>query len=489
MNNLWLGNRTSFDVVEAAKLHAVAQYQSYGMPADRQEPAARLLDVQGSVGVITISGSLVSGNSGFMSYFGVVGYGDIRDALVAAVQHTGVTSILLNVDSGGGAVSGVNELAQLIERVDKIKPVVTYTPGTMASAALWFGSAARYVVAAHTAIVGSIGVILTHKDYSQAMSNDGVKVTMIRSGEFKALASPYEPLSKEAEAGLQALSDELASIFIAKVASQRGVNAAVADSRFGQGREFIGKQAMGIGLVDAVGTFEDAYSKAVALGAAVKPAAKSAGIRANSANVSAVLGATSPQAISAGYNAETSEGNQTMIIPLTPEQLAALAAGLPIEAVSTAPAVEAPAVAAPAVAELPAEANVTAVAGELAQISELTAQVADLQAQLSASTAALATANTDIAAQTETVKGLAAITLNSMKAMGVPLGMQASTLDSLEFSALAAEHARIAGQFQAKFKAGGVAAPAAVVATEATPVTKTLDPRFIALATSLPSGK
>jgi signal peptide peptidase SppA len=484
MNNLWLGNRTSFDVVEAAKLHAVAQYQSYGMPADRQEPAARLLDVQGSVGVITISGSLVSGNAGFMSYFGVVGYGDIRDALVAAMQHTGVTSILLNVDSGGGAVSGVNELAQLIERVDKVKPVVTYTPGTMASAALWFGSAARYVVAAHTAIVGSIGVILTHKDYSQAMSNDGVKVTMIRSGEFKALASPYEPLSKEAEAGLQALSDELASIFIAKVASQRGVNAAVADSRFGQGREFIGKQAMDIGLVDAVGTFEDAYTKAVALGAAVKPAAKPAGIRANSANVSAVLGATSPQAISAGYNAETSEGNQTMIIPLTPEQLAALAAGLPIEAVSTAPAVTAP-----AVAELPAEGNVTAVAGELAQISELTAQVADLQAQLSASAAALTAAEVDIAAQTETVKGLAAITLNSMKAMGVPLGMQASTLDSLEFSALAAEHARIAGQFQAKFKAGGVAAPAAVVATEATPVTKTLDPRFIALATSLPSGK
>ena len=68
---------------------------------------------------------------------------------------------MLDVSSGGGQVSGVDDTAQLISRVNNVKPVVTYTGSTM-GAALWLGASANHTVAGKTAIVGSLGVIMVH---------------------------------------------------------------------------------------------------------------------------------------------------------------------------------------------------------------------------------------------------------------------------------------------------------------------------------------
>ena len=488
MNNLWLGSQSSFELVLEAKTLALANY------GDKTEaaPLPKLLDVQGNVGIITVKGSLVDGYAGYMSYYGVVGYGDIRDALVAAVQHPEVTGILMNYNTGGGAVAGCHETAQLIARVDKIKPVVGYNGGMQASAGLWLGSSVRTSYIAQTAITGSLGIIMVHAERSKQLEQEGVKVTVIRAGSEKALASQYEPLSKEAKASLEAQAEVMYGIFLGHVASERGVSNTVADSKFGQGREFIGQQAVDVGLVDHVGTLEDAYAKAVDLGA--KVAAKASqklsnrSMAASKATLSADIAEVSGQAASAGValadNAAITEGTD-MSKPLTQEALIAMSAGVTLDDVEKTPE-ELAAEAATAEATA-AEAAAAAQAAPAAAASELTAylqtQVTALQTQVATLTVASKSLEDTIAANKTALDALAEIGRNSVKTMTVALGGKADAVAAMSAADVVTEHARVAAVFKTKFKVGGVAATD--TSEEQKPVKATVSPMFLYAAKSL----
>lgn len=465
---LWLGDQNAYLKAEEAKALALANYAT----ADEDECESELLTVQDGVGIINIAGSLIPGHAGFMAYFGAVGYEDIREALVAAVQNTGVKAILLNIDSGGGAVAGCDDTSQLISRIGKIKPIVTYTPATMASAALWLGSAAKYIVAGQTALVGSLGIMYVHKEYSKQLAQDGVKVTIIRAGDQKALNNPYEPLSDRAKETLQSQASAMYDIFLGTVAKNRGDSSAVADSKYGQGRVFLGQQALDAGLIDKVGTLEDAFAKAKALGD--KVGQKSAmGVQQSSfaGNMSVTSGSDTK---SIGYNAENLQGN-VMPNPVTDEQLIAMAAGVQLEAQQPA-ATPTPEATAPAAAETP-------VAQETTTETKPSELVAHLQAQVDRLSADLAKANLTIEASAKEIEGykptidaLASIARTSVKNMCVGLSIDAKSVDSLAAADLAAEHVRVADLFKAKFKVGGVAATNTV--EKPAEVKASVDPMF-----------
>ncbi len=430
---LWLGSQESFDALQAADARKLADPKFSAASDYSSEVMSQIYSVQQNVGVISIKGALVEGSAGYGVFFGQTGYDDIRAALVAAVSNPEVKSILLDVSSGGGKVSGVDDTAQLISRVNAVKPVVTYTGSTMGSAALWLGASASYAVAGKTAIVGSLGVIMVHMDHSRRLEANGVKPTVIRAGSEKALASPYEPLSEKAQAGLQSQADILYGVFLNHVASSRGVSATNGDKKFGQGRTFIGQQAVDAGLIDKLGTYEDAFAKAQA----IRPSKKKGGMQAD-----ALL--CPPAATALGDNPEHIEGT-TMPQPLTDEALAAMAAGVEIEAQTSdeiAPAVE------PAVDHTAALAELTAT--HTAALAALTAQ----------HETALAAAN---ARQEKFVE----IARNSVKTMGIHFGVKADAVAALDADQILAEHARLADLFKAKFKVGGVAATTPEVVTKA----------------------
>jgi len=430
---LWLGSQESFDAYTSADARKLADPKFSAASDYSSEVMAQIYSVQQNVGVISIKGSLVEGSAGYGIFYGQTGYDDIRAALVAAVSNPEVKSILLDVSSGGGQVSGVDDTAQLISRVNAVKPVVTYTGSMMGSAALWLGSSSSYAVAGKTAIVGSLGVIMVHLDHSRRLADAGVKPTVIRAGSEKALASPYEPLSEKAQAGLQSQADILYGVFLNHVASSRGVSATNGDKKFGQGRVFIGQQAVDAGLVDKLGTYEDAFAKAQAM----RPSKKKGGMQAD-----ALL--CPPAATALSDNPEHIEGT-TMPQPLTDEALAAMAAGVEIEAQTSdenPPAVE------PAV--------------------DHTAALAELTATHTAAVAALtATHETALGAANARQEKFVEIARNSVKTMGIHFGVKADAVAAMDADQVLAEHTRLADLFKAKFKVGGVAATTPEVVTKA----------------------
>jgi signal peptide peptidase SppA len=219
----------------------------------------------GDTAIIPISGPLMKRESFFSFFFGGSSYAFVQSAVKAALVDDEVASIVLRVDSPGGVVNGVEETAELIYNAKDQKPIVAYADGMMASAAYWIGSAATEIVAATTSMVGSIGVLMVHDDWSKYNEKVGLDVTYLTAGKYKALGNPAEPLSDLARETFQADLNYLYTLFVETVARNRDVEEGKVLSDMADGRIFIGQQSADAGLVDYIGNFELAYERAQAL--------------------------------------------------------------------------------------------------------------------------------------------------------------------------------------------------------------------------------
>mgnify|MGYP000227021643 CR=1 FL=1 len=226
-------------------------------------PSYRVAD---GVAVIDIKGPVTERMSFFAWLYGAANLPRVRFDLAAAVDDPQVRAIVLDIDSPGGVISGVDETARAVAAANKVKPVTAYTGGMMASAAYWIGSAAGDVVAGRTAELGSIGVFMVHEDWTKFDERYGITTTVIKAGKYKALH--LEPLTKETKAVLQAEVDAIHDIFIASVAEGRGVDAKAVRERMADGRVFIGQDAVDTGLADRLSSIDDVIASAAPDGAA-----------------------------------------------------------------------------------------------------------------------------------------------------------------------------------------------------------------------------
>ena len=175
----------------------------------------------------------------------------------AALSDPQVKSIVLLVDSPGGSVGGTQAAAAAVMAARGVKPIATYSDGTMASAAYWVGSAAdRVYISSGVDQVGSIGVVASHVDVSQREAQLGMKTTEVVAGRYKRIASQYGPLTESGRQSIQDQVDYLYSLFVGDVAAQRGVSTDKVLVDMADGRVFIGQQAIDAGLVDAIGRIE-----------------------------------------------------------------------------------------------------------------------------------------------------------------------------------------------------------------------------------------
>jgi signal peptide peptidase SppA len=198
---------------------------------------------------------LTKGWSFWNYWYGWSSYDQIAHDLEVALAAPDVRAILLSVDSGGGMVDGCAELAErLVAARASGKPIVAHVDGMGASAAYWTSSAAQRVVLAPTAMVGSIGVVMTFTDWSGYEATLGVRTIEIVSTQSpKKLPDPAEEAGR---AQLQVHVDDMASVFLSAVATQRGVALDVVAREFGQGDVFVGQRAIDAGLADSLGTYE-----------------------------------------------------------------------------------------------------------------------------------------------------------------------------------------------------------------------------------------
>jgi ClpP class serine protease len=189
----------------------------------------------GGTYVIPVMGMIGSG----LSPLEAIGSADVQkiDDQIDEALAANPKRILFHINSDGGTVEGVEELATKIRSL----PVdtIAFSSGSMNSAALWIGAAANRVVVSPSASVGSVGVYLTILDQSAQAKAAGLEVKVIKSGALKGIGIPGAPVTSEQEAYLQQEVNELADTFKASVRMKRKL---VKDEDM-QGQSFSGKMA------------------------------------------------------------------------------------------------------------------------------------------------------------------------------------------------------------------------------------------------------
>jgi signal peptide peptidase SppA len=221
-------------------------------------PSTVGVDVVDGTAVVTIGGVLVARRTWLSDLFGATALPDAHRAVQDAFGDPAVRGVLLVIDSPGGAVQGVSEIAATIRAGRESKPVAAWTSGTLASAAFWIASAADVIAISNptTPMVGSIGVAMSHVDVSGAERMAGIQTTEIVAGKYKRIDSKYAPLSADGRATLQDMVDRVYAGFVADVAAGRRMAAVDVLDRIADGRVFVGRQALEVGAVDVVASFD-----------------------------------------------------------------------------------------------------------------------------------------------------------------------------------------------------------------------------------------
>lgn len=215
----------------------------------------------GNVAVLPLFGTIFPRANLFIETSGGTSaeiYGKAFDELV---KNPDIGAIVLDVDSPGGQVSGVEELSKKIFSARGTKPIVAVANHLAASAAYWIATAADELVVTPSAEVGSIGVFTLHEDISKSLEVEGVKVTLISEGKFKTEGNPYEPLSEEAHQAIQERVAEYYESFIKAVARNRGVKTADVRNGFGEGRIVRAQQAVQLGMADRIATLDETIER------------------------------------------------------------------------------------------------------------------------------------------------------------------------------------------------------------------------------------
>jgi signal peptide peptidase SppA len=203
-------------------------------------------------GVVTQRGNMVDDVSGP----GSVSTQVFAQALRQALADDTVSQILIDIDSPGGSVYGVSELADEIAAARTLKPVVAIANSLAASAAYWLGAQADELYVTPGGEVGSIGVWQAHFDYSQALAAEGVTPTLISAGKYKVEGNPYAPLDEEAQGFMQSRVDDYYGAFTKAVARGRSIPIAQVRDGMGQGRVLGADAALAENMVDGVATFD-----------------------------------------------------------------------------------------------------------------------------------------------------------------------------------------------------------------------------------------
>lgn len=214
-------------------------------------------DRAGPVAIIPVQGTLVQKLGSLRPYSGMTGYNGIRQAFTTALTDDTVEAIMFDIDSPGGEVSGCFDLVDDIYAARGIKPMHAILSECAYSAAYAIASAADVVTVPRTGGTGSVGVICLHVDYSQALTDAGLKVTLITYGARKSDGYPEIPLSDDALARFQTDVNTIGELFVDTVARNRDL--AAGRVRDMQATTYLGATGVASGLADAVAAPDAAF--------------------------------------------------------------------------------------------------------------------------------------------------------------------------------------------------------------------------------------
>ncbi|WP_278983257.1 S49 family peptidase [Sphingobium yanoikuyae] len=224
-----------------------ARFEAATARMGERAPGTRTAALRDGVGSLPVFGPIFPRASG-LSTSGATTIDQMAADLRALEASPEVRTVLLTVDSPGGAVSGIHDFGQMIANFSK--PIAVHITGQCCSAAYWFSSQASGGISMDpTGIVGSIGILMSTSFQENADASGRRAVDIVSSG------APNKRPDLSTEEGRDAVRptlDALEAVFIAAVAKGRGVTEATVRADFGKGGTLTGKDAKAVGMVDRV---------------------------------------------------------------------------------------------------------------------------------------------------------------------------------------------------------------------------------------------
>lgn len=248
---------------------ALDQYLEADIPGGQPDPdevealyAARDIGARtgGGIAVMAIHGPIVQRDSIFSLMFGGTSTTRLTQQMGRLAEDDSVSTILLNVDSPGGTIGGLPEAAAAIRKARETKRVVAFVNPLAASAAYWLASQADEIVSAPEGLIGSVGVLMEHQDWSGALENEGVGVTYVAKPPEKVDVNWTQPLSESGRDELERLVSAGYDLFVADIAKGRGITPAKVRKDY-TARILSADDAKAAGMVDRIATFGETVDR------------------------------------------------------------------------------------------------------------------------------------------------------------------------------------------------------------------------------------
>ncbi len=228
-----------------------------GIVTDQASAAAEPYAINGAAAVIPILGPITKYPNWFDEMCGWTFTLQIQGAIAKALDDGAVEKIILLIDSPGGMFAGTPDLGDFIAQAKTVKPIVAYVSDLCCSGAYWLASQCSWIAANESAFVGSIGVYAVLVDESKAAEKFGVSLVLISDGEFKGINEPGLPVGDKAVQEMQRVVKSSADLFRAAVGRGRNLAPDVV-LQLADGRVHVAAEALGLGLIDAIGTLDAA---------------------------------------------------------------------------------------------------------------------------------------------------------------------------------------------------------------------------------------
>lgn len=240
---------------------AGGQYSAGEVARLTQKREKQVQKTDGAVGILSIQGVIGERMSMLDDISGGTSTELISKQFRAMLNDNAIKAIVGDFNTPGGVARSVQELAQEFYDARGIKPMIAQINTCAASAGYWLASQFDEVVVTPSGQAGSIGVYTIHEDISELLASEGIKETLIYSGEFKVLGNEFEPLSADAKTVMQQRVDELAASFTRGVAHGRNVSLTHVNDQFGQGLMFGADELVARGMADRVGSMSETLER------------------------------------------------------------------------------------------------------------------------------------------------------------------------------------------------------------------------------------
>lgn len=213
--------------------------------------AAPAVEVRDGVALIKVRGVVSRYASWMHDICGGTSTEALAKSLSAAVEDAKVRAVVLWIDSPGGQVNGLNELAEMIYQARGQKKIVAYVGGQACSAAYWMASACSEVVIDATAELGSVGTVAGFRILPAAEGEQRIEIVSSNAPNKR-----LDPTSEAGHLAVQTIVDDLETVFVDAVARNMSVGRDKVLADYGRGGTFIGAKAVQQGMAHRLGSLE-----------------------------------------------------------------------------------------------------------------------------------------------------------------------------------------------------------------------------------------